>query len=164
MWDQIWSGIKSIFVGGVKFVVGVARAAWEVMKFAVKAAVWVVAGVFTIAGHLASYVGKTISKLFTPEKVVVVPTNKVPALVGFLEEEAKKDGIAEDPDVLEVSARLNKAVENNQAMIYSIGKDNETGQVAVSDPEFVVAKEYAEQIAEAEKNNQIYTKKIRIAS
>lgn len=164
MLDQIWSEIKSIFVGGVKFVVGVAKAAWEVLKFAVKAAVWVVAGVFTIAGHLASYVGKTISRLFTPEKVVVVPPTKVPALVGFLEEEAKKGGIAEDPEVLDVKAKLDEAVKNKQAMIYSIGKDNATGQVAVSDPEFVYAKEYAEQIAEAEKNNQIYIKKIRVAS
>lgn len=164
MLDQIWSGIKSIFVGGVKFIVGVAKAAWEVLKFAVKAAVWVVAGMFTIAGHLASYVGKTISRLFTPEKGVVVPPKKVPALVRFIQEEAEKDGISEDPDVLEVKAKLDEAVKNKQAMIYTIGKDNETGQVAVSDPEFVYAKEYAEQIAEAEKNNQIYIKKIRVAS
>lgn len=163
MWDQIWSGIKSIFVGGVKFVVGVAKAAWEVMKFAVKAAVWVVAGIFTIAGHLTSYVGKTLSKLFTPEKVLVVPPRKVPALVKFLEEEAERDGIADDPEVLEISSQLNKAVDNNEAMIYSIGRDNE-GEVAVSDPEFISANQYDKKIADADENNQIYTKKIRVAS
>ncbi|MDE6338962.1 MAG: hypothetical protein K2K97_04140 [Muribaculaceae bacterium] len=163
MWEQIWDGIKSIFVGGVKFVVEVAKAAWEVMKFAVKASVWVVAGIFTIAGHLASYVGKTLSKFFTPEKVVVVNKRKLPALVGFLEEEARNEGIAEDPDVLEISQQLNKAVDNQQALIYSIGKDND-GEVAISDPEFISASQYDKKIAEAEDNNQIYIKKIRVAN
>lgn len=163
MWDQIWSGIKSIFVGGVKFVVGVTKAAWEVMKFAVKAAVWVVAGIFTIASHLTSYVGKTLSKLFTPEKVVVVPKKKVPALIEFLDQEARNEGIAEDPDVLEISGQLKKAVDNQQALIYSIGKDNE-GEVAVSDPKFISASQYDKKIADAEENNQIYTKKIRVAN
>lgn len=163
MWDQIWSGIKSIFVGGVKIVVGAARAAWEVMKFAVKAAVWVVVGVFTIAEHLASYVTKTLSKLFTPNKIIFVPRRKVPSLVGFLQQEAERDGIADDPEILEISAQLNKAVEDEQALIYTIGKSND-GEVAVSDPEFISAQQYDQKIADAEANNQIYTKKIRVAS
>ncbi len=163
MWDTIWGGIKSIFIKGVRFVVNAAKAAWEIMKFAIKTAVWVVAGIFTISGHLASYVGKTLSKLFTPEKVVVIPSKKTPALVNFLEQEAERDGIAEDEDVLEISNKLDEAVENNEALTYCIGTDNE-GEIAVSDPQFISAEQYDDKIAQADQNDQIYIKKIKIAS
>lgn len=162
MLEQIWDGIKSVFVGGVKIVVGATKAAWAVIKFAVKAVVWVVAGIFTIAGHLASYVGKTLSALFKPKDVVVIPPQKIPALVNFLEEEAKRDGIAEDPDVLEIKREVGKAADNRQSMIFAEGTD-ENGEMAVSDPEFVSANSYEGKIQEAIDNNQIYRKKVRIA-
>lgn len=159
----MWDRVKSIFVSGVKFVVEVAKATFEVIKFAIKAAVWVVAGIFTIADHLTSYVSKILSNLFTPEKIVVLPKKKVPALIEFLEQEARNEGIAEDPEVLEISGQLKKAVDNQQALIYSIGKDNE-GEVAVSDPVFISASQYDQKIADAEENNQIYSTKIRVAN
>lgn len=161
MLGQIWDGLKTIFVGGVKFVVGVAKAAWAVVKFACKAAVWVVAGVFTIAGHLASYVGKTLSSLFKPKEVIVIPPKKVPVLVKFLEQEAESDGVEDDPDVLEIKQDLNKAVDNDQSMIFATGEDNE-GEVAVSDPEFVSASSYDEKIQKAIDNGQIYRKRIAV--
>lgn len=162
MLEKIWDGIKSVFVGGVKIVVGVAKAAWTVIKFAVKAVVWVVAGIFTIAGHLAGYVGKTLSSLFKPKDVVVIPPQKIPALVDFLEKEAEVNGIIDDPDVMVVHKGLKEAAENNQSMIFAEGTD-ENGEVAVSDPEFVSASSYEGKIQEAIDNNQIYRKKIRVA-
>lgn len=162
MLEQIWDGIKSVFVGGVKIVVGAAKAAWAVIKFAVKATVWVVAGMFTIAGHLASYVGKTLNGLFKPGVVVAIPPKKIPALVKYLEQEAEKDGIADDDEVLEIKNGLKEAANNNQSMIFAEGRD-ENGEVAVSDPEFVSAKSYEGKIQEAMDNNQIYRKKVRVA-
>lgn len=163
MLDNIWDGLKSIFVGGVKVIVGAAKAAWTVVKFACKAAVWVVAGIFTIAGHLASYVGKTLSSLFKPKEVIVIPPGKVPALVDFLDQEAKRDGIADDPEVLEISNNLSEAVENNEAMVFAVGEDT-AGQVAVSDPEFVSATSYDTKIQQANDNNQIYRKRVAVKS
>ena len=159
----MWQNIKTIFVDGAKVVVGAAKAAWAVLKFAVKAAVWVVAGIFTIAGHLASYVGKTLSKLSTPKEVVVVPPKKVPALVRFLEDEAAKDGVIDDNEVMVIKRGVEEAAEKNQAMVYTIGEDT-TGDLAVSDPEFIAAKSWDKKIDDANNNNQIYTKRIRIAS
>lgn len=161
MLEQIWNGIKSVFVGGAKIVVGAAKAAWAVIKFAVKAVVWVVAGIFTIAGHLASYVGKTLSGLFKPQDVVVIPPTKIPALVEFLEREAEENGIAEDDEVLEIQKGLKEAVNNNQSMIFAEGTD-ENGEVAVSDPEFLSACSYEGKIQEAMDNNQIYRKRVRV--
>lgn len=160
--EDIWKGIKAIFVGGRKIVVGVAKAAWSVIKFAVKACVWVVAGIFTIAEHLASYVRKTLTSLFKPEKAVVIPDNKVLPLIEFMNEQAEKDGIAEDPDIMEIKAGLKEAAKNGQSMVFTIGKDNEN-QDAVSDPQFVSAASFDEKIKDARDRNQIYVKPIRIA-
>lgn len=163
MLGQIWDGIKSIWVGGKKFVVGVAKAAWEVIKFAVKAAVWVVAGIFTIAGHLFSYVEKILSEFFTPGKVVIVPPKKMLALVGFLENEAEKGGIAEDPEIMVIKAKVDEAVDKGHSFVYAVGIDNK-GDAAISDPEFISAEQYDQKIADAEKKNQIYVKNIRMAN
>ena len=162
MWDTIWSGIKFIFVGGVKIVAGVANALWEVMKFAVKTAVWVVAGIFTIAKHFTTYIAKTISELFKPTTGVFIPRKKIPSLVDYVQQEAERDGIAEDPEVLEITRKLNNAVENKEGLLFAIGED-ESGQAAVSDPTFVSADQYDDKIADANENNRIYLKKIRVA-
>lgn len=162
MSNSIWEGIKSIFVGGVRVVAGVVNAAWSVLKYAVKAAVWVVAGVFTIAKHLTSYVIKTFTELFTPTRVVVVPPSKGLALVSFLEEQEKKNGLREDPEDMEIKKNIINAADKGQSMAYAIGKDAD-GDVAVSDPQFIAAGSWDEKIAEANRNNQIYTKGIRIA-
>jgi hypothetical protein len=161
MLDTIWNGIKSIFVNGVRFVVSAVKATWEVLKFACKAVVWVVAGMFTIAGHLASYVGKTLNALFKPKEVVVIPPRKVPALVSFLEDEAKRDGIADDPDVLEINNQIKEAADKNQSLIFATGEDS-NGNVAVSDPEFVSATSYDSKIAAANDSNKIYRKRVTI--
>lgn len=161
MLEQIWDGLKTIIVRGAKFVIGAAKAAWAVVKFACKAAVWIVAGVFTIAGHLTSYVGKTLSSLFKPKEVIIIPPKKLPTLVEFLEQEAEKDGVADDPEVLEINQNINKAVDNHEAMIYAAGEDN-TGQIAVSDPEFISANSYEGKIQQANDNNQIYRKRVSV--
>lgn len=162
MFDLVLDGIKAIIVGGAKIFVGAANAVWSVMKFAFKATLWVIDGVFKIAEHLASYVIKTISKLFKPKKVVVVPPKKLPALQKFLEEQEKGGGIAEDPVTMEISNNLEKATNKGQSMIFATGEDAD-GEIAVSDPQFISAKSYDQKIAEAAQNNQIYIKKIRIA-
>lgn len=161
MFEQIWDGIKYVFVGGKKFIVGAAKAVWTIVKFAVKATVWVVAGIFTIAGHLANYVGKTLNEFFKPKDVVVIPPKKIPALVEFLEQEAQNDGIADDDEILEIQQGLKDAANNNQSMIFAEGTDDE-GEVAVSDPEFVSANSYDEKIQDAIDNNKIYRKKLRV--
>ncbi|MGM9828075.1 MAG: hypothetical protein ACI30O_07785 [Muribaculaceae bacterium] len=159
----IFEGIGSIFVGAVQVVCGVVDAAFEIIKCAVEVAVWIVAGIFTIAGDLLKYVGETLTKAFTPETVVVVPPKKLPSLVRFMHAEAEKNGISEDPEYLEIKRKVDDAVENKEAMVYTVGTDSE-GEVAVANPQMVKAEGYDAKIVEAENKGQIYTKKVRVAS
>ena len=62
--QDIWSGVKSIISGGVKIAVAAGKAAWAMIKLACKVALWVVAGVFTMAAAGVDYVISTIKSFW----------------------------------------------------------------------------------------------------
>lgn len=159
----IFDGIGKIIVGTIEIVCNVVDAVFEVVACALNAALWIVSGVLTVAGDLLKYVGESISKAFTPNAVVVVPPKKMPSLVNFLNAEAEKNGIAEDPEVMEINRKMDEAVKNGEAMVYTVGKDNE-GQVAVGNPTMVKAEAYDGPISKAEEEGKIYVKPVRVAS
>lgn len=162
MFDNIWNGIKSIISGGVRFAVGVGQAAWELMKLAVKVAVWVVGSIFTMAAAGVEYVGKTISRLFKPNKVNVIGPKKLKGLGEFIQEEAKKGNVYEDDEVMEFARKCKDAQYNNEALMVAEGED-ENGNETLAEPTFVKADDYEDKIKTADNNNQIYVKRIKVA-
>lgn len=162
MFDNIWNGVKSIISGGVRFVVGVGQAAWELMKLAVKVAVWVIAGVFTMAAAGVDYVAKTISNLFKPKKVDVIGPKKLKGLGEFIEEQTKNGNVYEDDEVMEFVDKCKKAEQNNEALMVAEGED-ESGNETLAEPTFVKADDYEDKIKSADNNNQIYVKRVKVA-
>lgn len=162
MFGNIWNGVKSIISGGVRFAVGVGQAAWELMKLAVKVAVWVVGGIFTMAAAGVEYVGKTISKLFTPNKVVFIGPQKLNGLAEFIRKEAEKDHVWVDNETMEFVKKCEDAQYNNEGLMVAEGEDENRNET-LADPTFVKADDYEDKIKAADSNNQIYVKRVKVA-
>ena len=98
--QDIWSGVKSIISGGVKIAVATGKAAWVMLKFACKVALWIVAGVFTMAAAGVDYVISTIKSFFKPKEVIVVGTNQNDAFAEFIGNKIANGDCTEDEEYL----------------------------------------------------------------
>lgn len=162
MFDNIWNGIKTVISGGVKIAVGLGQAAWALLKFAIKAVVWVIAGVFTMAKAGAEYVWKTIKDFFKPKKVIVIPPKPLSGLKDFIDQKIKNGEVYEDEEVMELQKKCEEAEINNESLIVAEGED-ENGETLLAEPTFFRADSLEEKIDDANKQNQIYSKRIKVA-
>ena len=163
--QDIWSGVKSIISGGVKIAVAAGKAAWAMIKLACKVALWVVAGVFTMAAAGVDYVISTIKSFFKPKEVIVVGPNQNDAFAEFLDDKIKNGDCAEDEEelLIDLKNRCEQAANNDEVLIVAKGED-ENGNETLAEPKFVKADDYDEKIKDADNNGKIYIKKVKIAS
>ena len=161
---SIWEGVKSIVSGGVKVCVGTSQAAWLMLKLAFKAALWVVAGVFTMAVAGVEYVVDTISDFFTPREVNTLGSRVVLGLGEYINGLLKEGKVAKDdePLLIDMGNKCKEASKKNQALIVSKGINDE-GQETLAEPRFVQADDFENKIKEADEKGMIYVKPIKIA-
>lgn len=163
--QDIWSGVKSIISGGVKIAVAAGKAAWAMIKIACKVALWVVAGVFTMATAGVDYIVSTIKSFFKPEKIIVVGTEQTDALAEFIGTKIDNGDCTEDEEelLIEMKNRCEQAYNNDEILIVAKGVD-ENGNETLAEPKFVKADDYDEKIKDADDNGKIYIKKVKIAN
>lgn len=163
--QDLWGGVKSIITGGVKVLVGAGKAAWALVQFACKAALWVVEGIFTIASAGIEYVQNTIRNFFKPKEVIVVGPKQTDLFGDFIDQKLKEGAVAKDDEELyvEMKNRCKKASHNNEILIVTKGTD-ENGAETLAEPRFVKADDYDQKITDADNNSNIYIKKVKIAS
>lgn len=139
------------------------KGAWELLKFACKAVVWVVGALFTIVGALADYVSDTLEETpeYEPENVYITNANP---LLEFIQDQEAKGNVHSDGEVLEIKRKLQTASRNGETIIMSKVKDSQ-GREGIANPKFVKAeKGYESRIQDALDNGQIYEKRIKVAS
>ena len=162
--QDIWSGVKSIISGGVKIAVATGKAAWVMLKFACKVALWIVAGVFTMAAAGVDYVISTIKSFFKPKEVIVVGTNQNDAFAEFIGNKIANGDCSEDEEELlvDMKNRCEQAYYNDEILIVAKGVDD-NGNETLAEPKFVKADDYDEKIKDADDSGKIYIKKVKIA-
>lgn len=162
--SSIWSGVKSIIAGGIKIIVAAGKAAWTMLKFACKAALWIVTGIFTMAAAGVDYLIGTIKSFFKPKEAMTLGKNQINLFAEFLEEQKTKGNVAEDEEelVIDIKNRCKEAYENNEILIVAKGVD-ENGEEALAEPKFVKATDYDQKIKDADEDGRIYVKKVKIA-
>ncbi len=162
--QDIWSGVKSIISGGVKIAVATGKAAWAMLKFACKVALWIVAGVFTMAAAGVDYVISTIKPFFKPGEVIVVGTNQNDAFAEFIGNKIANGDCTKDEEELlvDMKNRCEQAYYNDEILIVAKGVDD-SGNETLAEPKFVKADDYDEKIKDADDSGKIYIKKVKIA-
>ncbi len=163
--QNLWDGVKSIISGGKKIMVAAGQAAWAMLKIACKLALWIVAGVFTMAKAGFEYVKRTISRFFTPKQIVAVGRNEIGVLGGFIKQKLEEGKFteAEKELVIDLEERIKTASENNEMLIMVNGVD-EKGFDTIAEPRFVKADDYEEGIKNADKEGNLYIQRVRVAS
>ncbi|MBR1550219.1 MAG: hypothetical protein IJ634_06235 [Bacteroidales bacterium] len=138
------------------------KGAWELLKFACKAAVWVVGALFTVAESLVDYVRDTISTSPEHETQSVYITDAGP-LNDFIKKQLAENKVKTEDGVLEISRRLDEAEKKNEKIIMSEVKDA-SGKVGIANPKFVQADKFESNIQDALDNGQIYQKKVKLTN
>lgn len=163
--STIWSGIKSIISGGVKIVVGVGQAAWALLKFACKAALWVVAGVFEMAKAGYEYICRTVSKIFKPTESIILGKRQLKGLGDYINAQIEQGNadVDEEPIYVDMRNRCYEASDKDEILIVAKGKDDSNEDV-LAEPQFVVADGYEERIRNADESGSVYVKRVRVAS
>lgn len=138
------------------------RGAWELFKFACRAVVWVVKGIFTIAGALMDYITDTWEEApeYEPQAADVI---KPSPLLEFIQQQ-EAQGKVEVGETIEIKKKLKSATQNGEVLVLSQVKDSE-GKVGVANPKFVKAENgFESKIQNALDRGQIYEQKIKVAS
>ena len=163
--QNLWDGVKSIISGGKKIMVAAGQAAWAMLKIACKLALWIVAGVFTMAKAGFEYVKRTISKFFKPKEIVTLGRNELGGLGEYIrkQRERGKFTMANNALVIDLEERVKTASENNEILILVNGVD-ENGDDTIAEPRFVKADDYEEGIKNADKEGNLYIQPVRVAS
>ena len=139
------------------------KGAWELFKFACKAVVWVVGAIFTVVGALTDYIMETLEESPEHEPQAAYVTKADP-LLQFVENQAAKDNIATDPEVLEIKRRLRTASQNGETVVLTKVK-NAQGEEGVANPKFVKAERgYEKKIQDALDRGQIYEKRVSVGA
>lgn len=136
--------------------------AWELLKFACKAVVWIVGAIFTVLGALADYISDTLEE--TPEHVPEAAyITKANPLLEFIEDQEAKGNVHSDGEVLQIKRRLKTASQNGETIIMSKVKDAQ-GREGVANPKFVKAeKGFESTIQDALDRGQIYEKRVKVS-
>lgn len=139
------------------------RGAWELLKFACNAVVWVVGAIFTIVGALTDYILDTFEENpdYVPESAYVTKANP---LLEFIQDQEAKGKVHSDGEVLQIKRRLQTASREGETIVMTKVK-NSQGEEGIANPRFVKAERgFESRIQDALDRGQIYEKaKIKVA-
>lgn len=138
------------------------KGAWELLKFACNAVVWVVGAIFTVVGALLDYITESFED--TPEyEPQAAYITKADPLLQFINQQVANNNVHSDPDVLSITRRLQTASRNGENLVLSKVK-NAQGEEGIANPIFVKAKKgYEKKIQDALDRGSIYEKKVSVA-
>ena len=140
------------------------KGAWELLKFACNAVVWVVGALFTVVGALTDYILDTFegNPEYVPESAYV---SKVNPLLDFIQDQEAKGLIDSDGEVLQIKRRLRDAAREGETIIMTKVR-NSQGKEGIANPRFVKAERgFESRIQDALDRGQIYEKaKIKVAN
>lgn len=136
--------------------------AWELLKFACRAAVWVIGAIFTVIGALMDYISDTLKDL--PEEYEPTAVNMVKAdpFLKFIEY-AEETGTVEVGAPLEIKRRLKTAAQNDEVIIASTIK-NSRGEEGSTNMRFVKAKDYEKEIKRPLDTGSVFVKPIKMTN
>jgi hypothetical protein len=159
MLTALLTGLAYVVAAGMVYY-GV-KGAWELLKIAFRIAKWVIKGIFTMLGAGLEYITSTISELFEPEEIYILPPSQVEGLGGYVQQQINLGNVSTDPEVLEIPRKCVDAARNGEILMVAQGR-NHKGEKVLAEPTFVNAEDYEDVIKQAGSRNQIYVKRVKV--